>query len=110
MADDDVNVTFRASASGSHFVGDVSLGAYEPGNLVEIDRAIRHMPAIVDHITKKAHEMLGLIEKSQDFRVIVSTGGASRARAYVAPANNGGIHLELADSVMLKAAAAMEGK
>jgi hypothetical protein len=108
VADDHVNVTFRAGGAG--FIADVALGAYDPGDLVEIDRAIRHMPAVVDHITKKANEMRDLIEKSQDFRVIVSTGGESRARAYVAPANNGGIHLELADSVLLKSAAQMEGR
>ena len=50
------------------------------------------------------------IEKSDDFHVILSTTGESRARAYVAPANDGGIHLELADSVLLKAAASMTGR
>lgn len=111
MADDHVNVTFRAATGGAGFIAGVALGgAYDPGDLVEIDRAIRHMPVVVDHITKKANEMRDLIEKSHDFRVIVSTGGESRARAYVAPANNGGIHLELADSVLLKAAAQMEGR
>ena len=105
-----VNIAFTAGASGRNFVAGASLGEYDPGDMIEIDRAIRHMPLIVDHITEKANEMLGMIEKSGDFRVIVSTGGESRARAYVAPANNGGIHLELADSVLLKAAVAMEGR
>lgn len=106
-----MNVTFRANSSGTGFVADVGLGGdYNPGDIVAIDRKIRHMPVVVEHITKKAHEMLSLIEKSDDFRVIVSTGGESRARAYVAPANNGGIHLELADSVLLKSAASMTGK
>jgi len=111
MADDDfVNVTFRASDTGRGFTADVNLGEYNPGDLVEIDQAIRHMPMVVKHLEKKAREMLGLIEKSDDFRVIMSTGGKSRARAYVAPANNAGVHLEMADSVLLKAAAAMEGR
>lgn len=107
MADDVVNVLFSAGAGGNGFVGKATLGAYDPGDLVEIDRAIRHMPYIVAHITKKANECKDLIEKSDDFRVIVSTGGESRARAYVAPANGGGIHLEMADSVLLKAALSM---
>jgi len=72
--------------------------------------AIRHMPAVVDHITAKANEMLGLIEKSQHFQVIVSTSGEQRARAYVARRDNADIHLELGDSVLLKAAVAMQGR
>jgi hypothetical protein len=110
MAEDDVNVIFRASESGKGFTAEVSLGEYDPGDMVEIDRAIRHMPFVVKHLEKKANELLGLIEKSEDFHVILSTGGESRARAYVAPANGGGIHLEAADSVLLKAAASMEGR
>jgi len=110
VADDFVNVIFTANQSGTGFVGTASLGEYDPGDMVAIDQAIRHMPAIVEHITKKAEECRQLIEKSDDFRVIVSEGGKSRARAYVAPANNGGIHLELADSVLLKAAVSMTGK
>lgn len=111
MADDDeVSVLFHANTSGTGFTASPVLGGYDAGNLTEIDQAIRHMPAVVAHITAKANECLKLIEKSDDFHVIVSTGGKSRARAYVAPANNAGIHLELADSVLLKAAAAMEGK
>jgi len=109
MAGDEVvNVLFTAGANG--LAAHAGIAAYDPGDLVEIDRKIRHMPAVVAAITKKANEMLSLIEKSDDFRVIVSTGGESRARAYVAPRNNAGIHLELADSVMLKAAAAMSGR
>jgi len=109
--DDQVNVIFHAAENGSGFTASPTLaGSYDPGDMVEIDRAIRHMPMVVAHITAKANEMKSLIEKSEDFHVIVSTGGAGRARAYVAPRNNGGIHLELADSVLLKAAASMEGR
>src|SRR6202035_5608029 len=108
---DEFEVTFHANDAGTGFSAEpVFAGDYDPGDLTKIDQAIRHMPGVVDYITKKANEMLGLIEKSQDFRVIVSTGGESRARAYVAPANNAGIHLEAADSVLLKAAASMEGR
>lgn len=110
MAGDEVvNVLFTAGTNG--LSAHAGIGAYDPGDMIEIDRKIRHMPAVVAAITKKANEMLSLIEKSGDFRVVVSDAGApSRARAYVAPRNNAGIHLELADSVMLKAAAAMSGR
>ena len=87
--------------------GTVAAGLVRDGHDVLVCDAD---PAVVAAITKKANEMLSLIEKSDDFRVIVSTGGESRARAYVAPRNNAGIHLELADSVLLKAAAAMSGR
>jgi len=104
-----INVIYSAGAAGG-LVASPVIGGYDPGNLIEIDRAIRHMPAVVAYITKKADECRSLIEKQDDFRVIVSTGGESRARAYVAPDNGGGIHLELADSVLLKAAMAMAGR
>lgn len=111
MADDHVNVTFHANEHGTGFIAKAALGgAYDPGDMIEIDRAIRHMPVVVKHLEAKANEMLQLIEKRDDFRVIVSKGGKSRARAYVIPANNGGIHLELADAVLLKAAIAMQGR
>lgn len=110
MADEDfVNVTFRASGYG-RFTATPNLGEYDPGDLVEIDREIRHMPLVLERIQKKANEMVDSIEKSEHFHVIMSTGGESRARAYVAPKDNAGIHLEMADSVLLKAAAGMQGK
>jgi hypothetical protein len=108
--DDTVNILFRASVSGRRLTAEPVLGEYDPGNLIEIDREIRHMPLVVDHLRDKAKQMLDMIEKKEDFRIIMSTGGVSRARAYVAPANNGGVHLEMADSVLLKAAASMQGR
>lgn len=107
---EDVNVVFSVNSAGTGFNATPTLGEYDPGDLKAIDQAVRHMPAVVAYITKKAEECRSLIEKSEDFHVIVSTGGESRARAYVAPANGGGIHLEAADSVLLKAAVAMEGR
>lgn len=108
---EDLEVTFSVGQSGKALSADPHLaGDYDPGDLTEIDQAIRHMPAVVAYLTKKANECKDTIEHSDDFRVVVSTSGESRARAYVAPANNAGIHLEAADSVMLKAAAAMEGR
>ena len=106
----DVNVIYSVGDGGNSLTATPQLGEYDPGNLVEIDRAIRHMPAVVDYLQKKAEECRSSIEKFDDFHVITSTTGESRARAYVAPANAGGIHLELADSVLLKAAASMAGR
>lgn len=103
------DVVFQAN--GNKLTASVSVGGeYDPGDLVDIDRAIRHMPAVVAYLQRKAEECRGLIEKPDDFRVILSTGGESRARAYVAPANDAGVHLEAADGVLLKAAIAMQGK
>lgn len=72
-------------------------------------RAIRHSPQVVAHITALANLMLGSIEKDQHFKVVVQNDpNTSRPRAYVAPADSAGVHLELTDSVILKAAAAMQ--
>jgi len=107
---EDLNIVYGVNDTGTSFSMSPTSGDYDPGNLVEIDRAIRHMPAVVDYLQKKAGECRGMIEHAEHFRVIMSTGGQSRARAYVAPSDNAGIHLELADSVMLKAAASMSGR
>ena len=103
---EDVQVTFTADGEKSLSASVVFAGEYDPGNLTEIDRAIRHMPGVVAYTIKKANECLSMIETSHDFRVVVSYGD-SRVRAYVAPANDAGIHLELGDSVLLKAAISM---
>ena len=111
MADNDVNVVYSdAGLSRKGITAEVVTGDYDPGNLVEIDRAIRHAPWVLRRLKKSANDCLGLIEKSHDFHLIVSEGGESRARVYIAPANDAGIHLELADSVLLKAAVSMEGR
>ena len=111
MAGDDVNVIYSdAGLNRKGITAEVVTGDYDPGNLVEIDRAIRHAPWVLRYLKKKANECLGLIEKGHDFHLIVSEGGVGRARVYVAPANDAGIHLELADSVLLKAAASMLGR
>lgn len=80
---------------------------YNPGKGIE--RRIRHMPVVVDHITKKAEE---LVERtgSDNFKVVVQNRkNTTRARAYGAPANNVGIHEELSEHVLLKAAISLQG-
>ncbi len=57
---DDFEVTFHANEAGTGFTAEpVFAGDYDPGDLTKIDQAIRHMPAVVAYITKKAEEMRG---------------------------------------------------
>lgn len=85
-------------------------GEYDPGDLREIDKAIRHLPGVVAYARKKAEQMIEMTGSS-NFEVIVSDNPENtRARAYGAPANNQGIHEELSEHVLLKAAINMEGK
>jgi hypothetical protein len=85
-------------------------GEYDPGDLREIDKAIRHLPSVVAYCARKAEEGIGMTGSS-NFEVIVSDAPENtRARAYMAPANNQGIHEELSEGLLLKAAINMEGK
>ena len=87
----------------------MSLDDYDPKIGEEVDRQIRHMPFIVDHLMAKAQECLDMT--SDNFHIVLSNNPESqRARAYVAPANDAGIHQELGDSMLLKAAMNMDGK
>lgn len=87
-------------------------GAYDPKITPEIDRKIRNMPGIAQHCYNKAIQ-LARETGSPNFEVILSynaEGGQSRPRAYVCPKNNEGIHEELSQAVLLKAAMAMAGR
>ena len=83
---------------------------YSPGELVKIDRAIRHMLAVETReriYAERGVQMTG----SDNFDVIVQNDpSTSRARAYMAPINSEGIHEELSQSLLLKAALALEGQ
>lgn len=83
-------------------------GEYDPKITQEIDRKIRHMPQVIRHIEQTAQLLRG--RAGGNFEVILSTKGASRPRAYVAPKTSEGITEELNDSVLLKAAMGMRGK
>lgn len=87
-------------------------GEYDPGDLKEIDKAIRHLPGVVAYARKKAEETIRHVaDGAEHFEVIVSDNPSNtRARAYCAPADNEGIHLEISESALLKAALQMEGK
>ena len=98
------------------------VGEYDPGYSEEIDKKIRNLPEIVEYIHRKAIELLGATG-SDNFDVWLSTeegGGGTRAshwpaetqrpRAYVGPCNGKGIHEELSQAVLLKAALGMAGQ
>lgn len=89
---------------------NVGSSEYRPGDLNEIDKAIRHMPGVVAHMRVKALEMLELIGSDNFDYTLQNDPETQRPRAYVHPINNQGIHEELSQSVLLKAAIAMEGR
>lgn len=85
-------------------------GDYDPGISEHVDRAIRNMPAVVAYCEQKARELLAATG-SENFEVVVSKrAGQQRPRAYVVPKNDKGIHEELSQAVLLKAALGMQGK
>lgn len=85
-------------------------GDYDPKITTEIDRQIRNMPMVKAYTRGKGNQ-LQRATGSKNFEVIMSEAeGQSRPRAYVAPSNVDGIHEELSDAVLLKAALGMSGK
>ena len=56
MAGDEVNVLFHAGATG--LVAATVLGGYDPGNLIKSNRAIRHMPFVVDTSRRQSQRVL----------------------------------------------------
>lgn len=100
----------RASVSyaGLSFGGDI--GQYDPGITAAVDKEIRHMPIVLAHMIAKANQLLSATA-SRNFRIIVQADSQTqRPRAYVVPANSKGIHEELKNAVLLKAALGMAGK
>lgn len=82
-------------------------GEYDPKITAEVDRAIRHLPVVQKYLRDMAKLLQG--RAGPNFEV-VHGGGPQRSREYVAPANNEGIHEELKDAALLKAAISMRGK
>lgn len=83
---------------------------YDPKITEEIDRKIRNMPMVRAYIKGKANQLKNSTG-TPNFEVVMSENpDQSRPRAYVAPANREGIHQELSDAVLLKAALGMGGK
>lgn len=80
----------------------------------EINGALAHHPAVVAQITalaQKIADMAGAGHHAGDFGIRVQNFPKSRhARAFALPTNNGGIHLELTQSLLLKTVASMAGQ
>ena len=83
---------------------------YNPGDLQEIDKAIRHLPFVVSHMVHKAHQLISETGSTNYEVVLQNEPTTQRPRAYVAPANDQGIHQELSEHLALKAAINMEGQ
>ncbi len=82
---------------------------YSPGDLNAIDKAIRHMAAVVAHERVKGLELVAATG-SDNFDIVVQNDPETqRARVYGAPINSEGIHEELSQSLLLRAALGMEG-
>lgn len=97
------------SANGNSLKVDMT-GEYDPGITAEIDKRIRHMPDVILHMLEKA-ALLKNSTGSQNFEIVIQAKeDTQRPRAYVTPKNDQGIHEELAQAVLLKAALGMEGK
>lgn len=97
------------SANGNTLKVEMT-GEYDPGITAEIDQRIRHLPLVVRHMLEMA-AMLKNSTGSQNFEIYSQTRPETqRPRAYVAPRNNEGIHEELSQAVLLKAALGMSGK
>jgi hypothetical protein len=83
-------------------------GEYTPGEINEFDKAIRHMPIVVVRLEAAGRHVLELVGPHFDM-VTVDSEERSRARVYVFPNDNEGIHLELSEGVLIKAGLQMEG-
>jgi hypothetical protein len=83
---------------------------YDPGITPEIDKAIRHMPDVILKMLEKA-ALLKNSTGSPNFEIVTqSHPNSQRPRSYVAPKNREGIHEELSQAVLLKAALGMSGR
>lgn len=97
------------SANGNQLKVDMN-GSYDPGITEEIDKQIRHLPVVIRAAMEKAATLKNSINSPNFELVIQAQPNTARPRVYVVPKNNKGIHEELADSVLLKAALGMAGK
>lgn len=97
------------SANGNQLKVDMT-GEYDPGITEEIDRQIRHMQPVLLRMAEKAAQ-LKRATGSTNFELVIATNpSGQRPRVYVAPANRDGIHEELSQAVLLKAALGMSGQ
>lgn len=97
------------SANGNVLKVDTT-AEYDPGITPEIDKAIRHMHGVVAHCASKAVEVQHATGSDHFVVITQNDPETQRPRVYVAPRDDQGIHEELADAVLLKAALGMTGK
>lgn len=97
---------FSAGKGGAKMNVDTS-GAYNPGITDEIDKKIRHMKPVMQRGMAEAVKLRNAAGEA-DFDVVASVNPDNqRPRFYVAPSTSVGIHLEISNAVLLKAALAM---
>lgn len=97
------------STNGNRLKVDVG-GQYDAGITAEVDKQIRHMLPVLLHMGQKASDLLAATG-SRNFEVVRQIRPETqRPRYYVVPKNREGIHEELAQAVLLKAALGMSGK
>ena len=97
------------SANGNTLKVDMT-GEYDPGITPEIDKRIRHMPVVILAMLEKAATLKNSTGSSNFEIITQSRADTQRPRSYVAPKNREGIHEELSQAVLLKAALGMSGK
>lgn len=97
------------SPNGNSLKVDMS-GSYDPGITEEIDKAIRHLPIVVEAAMQAAVTLKNSVGSPNFELIIQARPDTARPRVYVVPKNNKGIHEELSQAVLLKAALGMAGK
>ena len=102
-----VGTLFTVSASGD-FLDMTPGGLFTDKDLIEIDRAIRHLPIVEQTLEHYAREILKEVGED-DFEIVVSQA-KSRIRVYVLPKTSKGIRAEMTDSILLKCAMSMQGR
>jgi hypothetical protein len=101
-----VGTIFHVDSSGTGL--DMEIGATSYSQLIEIDRAIRHLPIVQQTLEGYAREILRQVGED-DFEIVVSHA-KSRIRVYVLPKTSKGIRRELTDSVLLLSAMSLQGR
>jgi hypothetical protein len=97
------------SPNGNQLKVDLG-GSYDAGITEEIDKQIRHLPIVVNRAMESAATLKNSIGSPNFELVIQARSDTQRPRVYVVPKNNKGIHEELSQGVLLKAALGMAGK
>jgi hypothetical protein len=89
----------------------VEAGAEYDANITpEIDKAIRHLPIVMSGMLMGATKLKNATGSPNFELVVQQDPNTQRPRAYVVPKNNKGIHEELSQAVLLKAALGMAGQ